>query len=72
MTALEAIEAVLAETGNPMDCASITERIIGNQLWKTNATVPEQSINAYLTVVVLRSTPSADCADSVYTISWSS
>lgn len=50
MTALEAIEAVLAEAGKPMATDKITERILEQQLWKTNARIPEQSIHAYLAV----------------------
>jgi restriction system protein len=50
MTALEAIETVLSEAGQPLDCKTITQRVLEKQLWKTNAQDPEQSIAAYLSV----------------------
>ena len=50
MTALEAIEAVLTAAGTPLTTDKITELILEQQLWKTNARVPEQSIHAYLAV----------------------
>ncbi len=50
MTALEAIVAVLTEAGEPLDCRTITQRIIDRQIWSTTARVPEQSIHAVLAV----------------------
>lgn len=57
MTALEAIEQILAQTGAPMTVAGITEAIISQGLWRSSAKVPTQSIHAVLAGDIARKGP---------------
>lgn len=54
MDSLDAVEKVLVQTGQPLHYKEITDRIISQNLWKTEGNTPWQTINARLTTDLKR------------------
>lgn len=54
MTALKAVEAVLAQAGAPLHYNEITSRILENGFWTTQGKTPAATINALLAVDILQ------------------
>jgi hypothetical protein len=54
MTALKAVEAVLAQASAPLHYNEITARILEGGFWKTQGKTPAATINALLTVDILQ------------------
>ena len=54
MTALKAVEAVLAQASAPLHYNEITARILEGGFWKTQGKTPAATINALLAVDILR------------------
>ena len=52
MSALDAIETMLTEAGEPRHYREITRLIMGRALWATDGKTPEATINALLSVDV--------------------
>ena len=50
MKAIDAIEAVLAEAGAPLDYREITRRVLAQGLWQSDGRTPDATINARLAV----------------------
>ena len=50
MNAIDAVEVILAEAGEPLDCREITRRVLGRGLWPTKGLTPDATINARLAV----------------------
>ena len=57
MSALDAIETVLTEVGEPRHYREITRLIMGRALWTTDGKTPEATINALLSVDVKKKGP---------------
>jgi hypothetical protein len=54
MNAVDAVEIVLADAGEPLGYREITRRVLEQGLWQTKGLTPEATIHARLAQEVLR------------------